>query len=198
MNFSAPPECLLIDGLEYPIDTDFRRWVEFYRISKKGGDLEEFFNSMGLPFSKSAADAACDFFVGPLMYGSGGNSNSGTQTFDFDVDAEAIYSAFYGAFRIDLTVEQIHWWKFMALFRSLPQDCEMCRIMHYRAVKIKDVPKDQRKFYADMKARYSLADKSNITLKQRNEDMKRRVDEAYRKAESRMSEMRSSEQPSMD
>lgn len=189
MNFTAPPESLLIDGAEYKIDTDFRRWVEFYRIAKKGGDLEEFFNSMGLPFSESAAKAVCDFFSGPLEYGSGGSSN-GPKTFDFDVDAEAIYSAFYGAFRIDLTNERIHWWKFMALFRSLPQDCEMCRIMHYRAVKLKDVPKDQRKFYSEMKARYSLVEKSGMTLEERNEDMKRRVDEAYRKAQIRMSEVR--------
>lgn len=189
MNYSAPPESLMIDGTEYKIDTDFRRWIEFYGLAKKGGDLEEFFNSMGLPLSESAIESVCDFFAGPLSYGSG-ESGNGQPVFDFEVDAEAIYSAFFGAYHIDLTTDNVHWWRFISLFRSLPQDCELCRIMHYRSVDLKDVPKDQKRFYSDMKARYSLAKKSGMTLEERNEAMKNRVEEAYRKAKMRMPEMR--------
>lgn len=188
MTYETPPDRLTVDGVEFCIDTDFRRWIEFYCIAKEGGGLIEFLNSLGLPLTESAANAACDFFVGPTPYGCGGTN--GEPTVDFYVDAEAIYSAFYSAYKIDLTSEKIHWWKFMALFRSLPQDCELSRIMQYRGVNIKDVPKYQKKFYAEMKSKYSLNKKSGMTLEERNEDMKRRVDEAYKKAEMQVPKMR--------
>ncbi len=186
----------MVDGVEYPIDTDFRKWIEFYKIAKEGGDLREFFGSIGLPFSESAAKAACDFFVGNDKYKKAKECGNKPVVVDFAVDEEPIFAAFYGAYKIDLTEENLHWWKFLALFRSLPQDCEISRIMQYRGTDLKSVPKYHKKFYAEMKSKYRL-DKSRserqLTLDERNEEMKRRVEEAYRKAEMQMSKVRGDE-----
>ena len=59
---------------------------------------------------------------------------------DFIQDAPYIYAAFMQAYRIDLFIEQnrMHWWKFLSLFRGLPDDV---RIMQIMSIRSKPIPK---------------------------------------------------------
>lgn len=51
----------------------------------------------------------------------------------------------------------MHWWKFRALFNSLPKDCEFMRAMEYRSIDITDnMSKEQKDFYRKMKRLYAL------------------------------------------
>ena len=61
MTYDKPPESIVIDGVEYPINTDFRIWMKFYNAAQKREELEGFFEQLALPFSQSAANAVCDF-----------------------------------------------------------------------------------------------------------------------------------------
>lgn len=185
--YTALPITLKIDGTEYPIETDFRFWVNVYQIitsaksnEQKAAELESILNSLGLPLSSSSVDALAEFFV---CGSKGGKGEASQPIFDFEKDSEYIFSAFLTAYNIDLTVDKLHWFKFMALFKSLPDDCQMCKIMHYRAVKINDVPKSQQKFYREMKARYSLnRSETPMTLEERNEMMKQRLAQRFEEA----------------
>lgn len=156
------PESLLIDGKEYRIETDFRVWIRFQNISTKSKNesekmnhLIEFLSKLSLPFNQAACEAVLDFFMGVSCEKNTGRASSRV-TFDFEQDSEYIYSAFLTQYSIDLSIEQIHWWKFKALFKALGSDLEISKIMLYRGMDMKDVPKEQKKFYSEMKQRYTL------------------------------------------
>ena len=160
--YREPPESIVVEGHEYPVDTDFRTWIGFQGIlTRREGDEEKaaqvyaLMERLGLPASEASLEAMVSFFEGASAKQAGAGE-SGPSAFDFERDSAYIYSAFLGAYEIDLSTARLHWWKFKALFQALPDDCEICKIMRYRTVELKDVPKGQKQFYRKMKARYAL------------------------------------------
>lgn len=111
---------------------------------------------------------------GIFLFLSGGGEKGGSEktsrkksVFDFDVDAGLIYAAFLKEYGIDLSVCNMHWYKFLALFNALPSECEFMKIISYRGAdlsKIKD--KEQRAFIRRMKVRYALPDRRSDEEKQ--------------------------------
>lgn len=184
--YQVPPDTITVSGQEYPVDTDFRVWVEFQSIltgdGPEGGKAERlagFMARMGLPPSQEALDAMLAFYTAESQERAVASQKSRPMAFDFRQDSEYIYAAFMGAYGIDLTTAALHWWRFKALFKALPDDCELCRIMRYRTVELKDVPKDQRRFYQEQKARYSLGKQmKHQTERDMREYVKRRFEEA--------------------
>lgn len=54
--------------------------------------------------------------------------------YDYEFDAPYIYGAFLSHYGIDLQdIEYLHWWKFQAMFKSLPSTQKIVEIMGYRA-----------------------------------------------------------------
>ena len=85
--------------------------------------------------------------------------NIKNQIYSYEFDAEYIYSAFKDQYGIDLQDEELHWWKFKALFQGLKEDNKIVQIMGYRGMdlsKIKD--KEERKHYKRLKKLYALPD----------------------------------------
>ena len=201
--YTTPPRSILVDGVEYPVNTDFRVWVRFQGIllsdntnKEKSGKVCELMEEMGLPKTKESLDAMLQFYAGAStenQTGSGGN----VQAYDFEKDSEYIFSAFLDSYGIDLTTECLHWWRLKALFKSLPENCQMCKIMMYRTIDLKKVPKEQRKFYRDMKERYALKSKENNGYRTEQE-MKDYVKKRFAEAESHLPELRSGKQSSLD
>lgn len=201
--YNTPPETITVDGVEYPVDTDFRAWVRFQGILLSDGTNDdkavkvcELMSDMGLPQTKESLDAMLRFYAGASTENNAGGGKN-VQAYDFEKDSEYIFSAFLDSYGIDLTTERLHWWRFKALFKSLPEDCQMCKIMMYRTVDIKKVPKEQRKFYREMKSRYSLKSSGNAGYRTEQE-MKEYVKKRFAEAQGRMSELRSCQQSSMD
>lgn len=200
--YQTPPNTINVSGEEYPVDTDFRFWVRFQGIllSDQNNDAKalkicELMESVGIPQTKSALESMMQFYAGAStenQTGSGGN----VQAYDFERDSEYIFSAFLDSYGIDLTTERLHWWRFKALFKSLPEDCQMCKIMMYRTIDLKNVPKSQRQFYREMKARYAL--KSGKTGYRTKEEIIEYVKKRQAEAQSHMSEVRSGKRSSMD
>lgn len=51
---------------------------------------------------------------------------------DYAIDADYIYAAFLSQYGIDLLdVKELHWHKFLALFKGLKDDEMICKIMSY-------------------------------------------------------------------
>lgn len=199
--YESPPESVLIDGTEYQVETDFRAWVEFQGIllgkdtdQQKAEKIADMMGQMGLPQTKEALEAMLQFYAGASTEKATGGKT--VKSFDFEQDSEYIFSAFYEAYRIDLSVDKVHWWRFKALFKSLPEGCELCKIMRYRTADLKKVPKEQRQFYREMKARYALDGVKQAHMTE--QDMKDHVRKRFEEAQSRMSQMRSGEQSSHD
>lgn len=201
--YTTPPDTITVDGVEYPVNTDFREWVRFQGIlladesnDAKAIKICNLMESMRIPQTKEALDSMLQFYAGASTENkteSGGN----VQSYDLEKDSEYIFSAFLDSYGIDLTTERLHWWRFKALFKSLPEDCQMCKIMMYRTIDLKKVPKEQRKFYREMKARYSLKSATNTGYRTEQE-MKEYVKKRFAEAQSRVSEMRSGQQSSVD
>lgn len=105
------------------------------------GELVWFYHCGEEPDGKSAAKAA-----------------SSERAYDFEEDAAYIYAGFRSAYGIDLADEDLflHWWEFMALFISLPEDTKMAQRMFYRTVDTKGMGKEQRRHYAELKKTVAL------------------------------------------
>lgn len=201
--YQKPPESIIVSGVEYPVETDFRAWIRFQGIllsddtnDVKADKVCQLMESMQIPTTKECLDSMLAFYAGASTEnktGSGGN----VQAYDFERDSEYIFSAFLDSYGIDLTTERLHWWRFKALFKSLPEDCQMCKIMMYRTIDLKKVPKDHRKFYREMKARYALKSGNNTGYRTEQE-MKDYVKQRFAEAQSRMPELRSDQQSGVD
>lgn len=189
--YQTPPGTITVSGQEYPIDTDFRVWVDFQSIlTGDGQELEKaerlagFMAQLGIPPTQEALYAMLAFYMAESKERAVATQRTRPMAFDFQRDSEYIYAAFMGAYDIDLTTAAMHWWTFKALFKALPDDCELCKIMRYRTVELKDVPKEQRRFYQEQKARYSLGRQvKHQTERDMREYVKRRFEEAQRQAE---------------
>lgn len=200
--YTTPPDTINVNGVEYPVDTDFRAWVRFQSIlladesnDEKAIKLCNLMESMSIPQTKESLDAMLKFYAGASTENkteSGGN----VQSYDLEKDSEYIFSAFLDSYGIDLTTERLHWWRFKALFKSLPEDCQMCKIMMYRTVDLKKVPKEQRKFYREMKQRYAL--KSGKNGYRTKEEIIEYVKQRQAEAQSHMSKLRSGQQSGVD
>ena len=85
------------------------------------------------------------------------------QPFSYEYDADYIYAAFLQAYNIDLARYTLHWWQFRALFRALPEDTQIMKIIGYRTMKIPaKLPKEQKQYYQRMKRIYRLPQSEDI------------------------------------
>lgn len=91
---------------------------------------------------------------------------------DYLQDADAIVAAFQQAYGLSLDeVCDMHWWRFLALLRNLPDDTRMSEIIRIRTmpIDVKDSPKRQQ---AVRSAKKAVAIKDRRTPEQKKEALK--------------------------
>ena len=152
------------------IDPDFRHMVWLsnqYLRGRATADpqsmaqeaVRRFYRDPVPPLEVPAAfQAMLKFFVSGTETASSGKGSGGTATvsFDYSFDADYIVAAFQQPYGIDLTVTQMHWWRFQALFRALPEDTLMARIMSWRSMDTSDMDGKTRQRYEDLKEAFAL------------------------------------------
>lgn len=162
--------------LFYPNKEDDQKMLEVLNIFYKDhipDDLEEAMNQF-LWFFRGGIKA--DDFIG-------GSKSIAKRSYDFDQDAPMIYAAFRSQYGINLNKtknQELHWWEFLAMFNSLSEDHLISKIMYWRTVNLKDVPKSEKKFIKNMKKRYAIhTERTNVDMKmklaRRNAKMKEYV-----------------------
>lgn len=144
------PRQVEIDGVKYNINCDFRTSINFELLIQESemSGTEKVNNALKLYFRDIPKNT--DLAIEKILwfYSCGKNSQNESKTnknhqigfvqraYSFKHDSNYIYSAFYQQYGIDLAKEELHWWKFKALFNSLMDDCLFSKIMYYRTVEI--------------------------------------------------------------
>ena len=149
--FSPKPRILIINGMKTPIDPDFRIMCEYSEAVAKNdpsglaGIASRFFFT-GLPdgvSEKAAAYAMNDLYVAGLAPSGGGGKSSAMESpepsFDFEEDEAYFFAAFLSEYGIDLNCAKLHWFDFCALFRGLPDECRLKRIISIRSESLSDI-----------------------------------------------------------
>ena len=174
------PETVKVSGKEYPFDTDFRTFIILEKIldnpaltdRQKVGEMLDLFFTDEIPEDQEGAiNAILEMYQGgeeqkpvkPRRAARNGNVElKPTRLYSFEYDAPLIYGAFLHDYGIDLNeVEYLHWWKFLALFRSLESGNRIVEIMGYRGAdpsKIKD--KAEKARIMELKNKFALPDTS--------------------------------------
>lgn len=170
------PHTIEIDGVDYPINTDFRLMIEFEIISNGPETIEEkgpktlaiverFFYGRFISNSNLAAEAFLWFYrCGDTHQKTAEDDSKSNRTpprvYSFDIDGALIHAAFLNQYDIDLVeVEFMHWWVFRSLMTALKDDCEFKKVIGYRTIEItKDMSPEQRRAYKKLKKLYQLPD----------------------------------------
>lgn len=165
MNFEKNlPETVNIDGVEYPINTDFRTSIKFEMLVQRETDevklllemLHLYYGELIPGNVPVAIEKALWFYAGGELKTKSSDSKKET-LYSFEYDGDYIYSAFLEQYGIDLTCAKLHWWKFRALFLSLSDKTKLSEIIGYRSVQISGkMSKEEKEFYKKMKKIYAL------------------------------------------
>ncbi len=145
------PKGVFYHGIYYPIKTDFRVWLSVCELLESEDMAHAIERAPDLcyinkrpPSSRAAFLALMDFF----LLGEKPNKENikGEKLFSFSEDEELIYASFLKEYGIDLSKEELHWWRFVALVRCLGPDTPLSRVMSIRMTKPSDIknPKERR------------------------------------------------------
>ena len=152
--YNKLPQYVYLSNEKFAINTDYRIFIEFEE-RMQGNDVNsavlkaliDFYPAFSLIEENGLINEAVDKFVwfyccGKEHFPKETKSQKQTQVsqvFSYKHDSDLIWSAFwmYGN-RIDLSKDYVHWWKFKAIWNSLPSECEFCKIKGYRAYEGKD------------------------------------------------------------
>lgn len=183
---SALPSTVVIDSLSVPIRTDWRVWVDVWRIldnvqaddakravailalAYAGADTED----REQPFyyaskhANEALEAALNFLKRKRD-----NVPERPKTFrerklqkkhllDWDFDAGRVIADFEREYSIDLTAPDcsMHWWRFMALFNGLSDGSQTMEAVRTRAADLSNrkISKEERQALREKKLAYML------------------------------------------
>lgn len=135
MLLTPPPKKIL----DRKVDTSFRKWLRFAQmLDAPLLPAEKFTLALLNILGEVPRDPERWFDAILNFYWCGEDPRDGEtakeKLLDWEKDGAAIWADFRIYVGIDLALEELHWWEFMALFRSLPEDARICRLMHLRGV----------------------------------------------------------------
>lgn len=183
------PDTLTISGRAYPIDTDFRVWIQYELLLTSGSELNDdeiFENILHLVFPEQHPPDGCEAETAEQImwfYRCGKDEkkrsdNNDEDIFSYDYDDGYIVAAFKQQYGIHLNHSKLHWWEFHAYMLALSENTEFVRIMGIRAMKINPkLPAETKNYYQRMKQIYKLPVSREV------EEHTRRIEEALMKGE---------------
>ena len=170
------PYYVYIKGKRYKINVDYRIMLKFEMIMQDTSieDSDKILKSLRLFYpaffeiingGKSVISEAISQLI--IFYKCGRNQENHKQkkssngssrpVYSYELDDQYIFSAFWQCYKVDLTKDKIHWWKFKAMELGLKDDTQYEKIKSYRSYEGKD--KDMK----DLKKYWQLPLPKNIT-----------------------------------
>lgn len=158
-----------INNKKYEINSDFRTSILFELLMQDNSikDKDKFNLALELYYPVIPDDVTLAIEQLLWFYRCGkdvikskgnGKGKSSTQIYSFEHDDDYIYAAFMDQYGIDLQdIDNLHWWKFKALFKSLKEDNEIVKIMRYRSTDLSTIKdKEQKAYYKKMQELYKI------------------------------------------
>jgi hypothetical protein len=180
------PKKVDIEGEEYEINTDYRNVLLYFRALKDDEleDAEKLEIAIKLFFRKTPrnVEKAIRYINEEYIVCLNRKKIKGRvrvkdpkerAVFDFEQDGTLIYVSFMQEYGIDLRKEKMHWRVFKALFDGLGEETALSRVIEFRRMKPKDMPRERRielmelqrelsiRNYAPSKARLNYNDEEN-------------------------------------
>lgn len=175
------PSRLEIGGELFDINTGFRTWISVGELLDKSEvpwlDISALvFVDNVLPVGTEWVKQVLEFYKSPNPVPKSSGSSS-ERVVDYIIDGDYIVAAFQQAYGIDLTDPELdmHWHRFLALFRGLPEDATMSRIMGYRCWKPSKKRHDA--VIRELKSKWTLPERGEDA--EAAEERKRRVLELF-------------------
>ncbi len=176
------PKSVVVEGVKYPIYTDFRGMILFEQIMTSDDlmDHEKSLYALGnfYPEAQPPPNEAVEYLLWFYRVGKEPEKPKGDENeiprrqpkvYSYEHDAAYIFAAFLDQYGIDLNTEEIHWWKFRAMMDGLREDHIFSKIVGYRSMVItNDMTDSQKRFYREQKLRYALPDER--TEEEREDD----------------------------
>lgn len=163
------PNEVSIDGIEYAINSGFRYSMIFEMMMQETeiDDNQKIMQALELyyPIIPENINAAVEKLLWFYRCGKdieeikgSGKGKSINQIYSYDFDSEYIFSAFLDQYNVDLQdVENLHWFKFKAMFKALKEDNEIVKIMGYRSMDLSKITdKEQKTHYKEMQKLYKI------------------------------------------
>ena len=188
------PEYVKIGDKKYKINTDFRVAIECNNIAQDDsiGDTERSLAIIYKLFGDEGLNNPQDWeklLELGIKYLSLGKDTSGVDNnteidMDFNEDMDYIEASFMSDYRIDLTTEKMHWWKFYNLLEGLSNSelgncCVLNRVRNLRTFDLSQI-KDSKEREKMAKAQEMVAlskNKHNVELTKEQEESMRKLDE---------------------
>lgn len=163
------PNSVIIDNMEYEINSDFRTSMLFELLTQDSSirdndkirmALELYYPNIPKNVNEAIKQIIWFYRCGKDVTSSKGKANGKrtSRIYSFEHDDDYIYAAFMDQYNIDLQdIENLHWWKFKAMFLGLKENNKIVEIMGYRSMdlsKIKD--KEQKAHYKRMQKIYEI------------------------------------------
>lgn len=189
------PESVEIQGIIYPVNWGYRAMIliEIAMFDTRREEEQKVLDALNIfylnnipPDIPAALDKLLWFYrcgkkekKEETKKGAPGKKQT-KRSYCFEQDAPYIYAAFLTQYSIDLNATKsndLHWWKFHAMFEALDENLKLCKIMYYRVASLNGLSSEKRKFLNEMKKLYALDDSdqtvdSRVKLARRNEKMK--------------------------
>lgn len=150
--YSKLPRSVTIKNERFIINTDFRIFITFEEEMTQGIDtkkatnkaLMNFYPAFSLIVEKGLLNEAVDKFIWFYKCGkneqpksTSGKSGSKKEAYRYSYDDLLIWGT-YKQLGYDLTTDYIHWWKFRAIWLTIPDNYEFSKIKGYRCYSGKD------------------------------------------------------------
>lgn len=150
--YSRLPHFVIIKNERITINTDFRIFIDFENEMQGNNQKEaikkvlmRFYPAFFVICEKGLLWEAVDKFV--WFYRCGKNEEeikkkkgktASSQIYSYKHDDLYIWGTFYQLYKVDLTKDKIHWWKFRAMWLTIPDNAIYSKIKGYRSYTGKD------------------------------------------------------------
>lgn len=160
----ALPTELVVGGVAVPVHVGWRRWLVFGRALAKGVyDWRVLAEPEAAP--QGWGEAAREFWASPTACPHA-ERRGGARTLDLDVDGELVVAAFQQAYGIDLTssdADGMHWHRFLALLRGIPQETKLAQVESWRGWSKAEARRRPEAAYEELRAAWSLPEPGAVS-----------------------------------